>query len=323
MLSLKQRMTMSFLGEFCCLYDENLTLVSDAKELSGLFGCSADDMIKKCQNGLMGLVSQDLRNDIYNQLQIQLRESGQIEIMVPVYDANNNEKWIMNRAVLVCEEEKEYIHGILVDLTRTKLEYEEEKERSNALKLQVQQDSLTKIYNAATARKLVEEYLKDNENCAILVMDIDNFKMTNDRYGHLFGDSVIITAAKTLKNLFRTNDIVGRVGGDEFMVLMKDIKSRDIVKKRCEQLNENFKNALQNQIKDFEVGFSIGVALTPDHGDNYFDLFLAADQAMYHSKKMGGRQYSIYSEESCGPLKSKSEMEYANYNESMLNGYIE
>ena len=219
------------------------------------------------------------------------------------------------------QNEEEYLCAVLLDLTYSKRNYDAEKEKIGELEKKAQQDSLTKIYNAATCRELAEEYLEENKNCALFILDIDHFKQINDRYGHMFGDMVIIQAAQTLRKLFRTNDILGRVGGDEFMVLMKDIKNIEIIEKRCHQLNDLFKEELKDQITDLKVGLSIGVALAQEQGNNYLDLFLAADQALYHAKGLGGGQHIFYSEETCGPLKSKVQLQYANYDKSMLNGY--
>lgn len=322
MLLLQQESISDFLCEICCVNDEQLTFVGGTTELAKVLGYSEEEMKEKSKKGLLGLIEYHLQNGIRNKITLQLEKEKRLEIMLPILDCNLQEKWIMCKGCLIKKEEIEYIAAVMIDLTYSKKNYDLEKEKINELEMRVQQDSLTQIYNAATCRKMAEEYLQSEENCALFILDIDSFKKINDRYGHMFGDVVIIQAAQILRKFFRTNDILGRVGGDEFMILMKDIKNVEIIENRCRQLNESFQKELEEEVQNLKIGFSIGVALAPLNGNSYLDLFLAADKALYHAKALGGRQYSIYSEESCGPLKSKMQMQYANYDKSMLSGYI-
>ena len=323
MLLLKQEYTSHFLSEICCMNDENLTLIDGVADLAKLLNYSEEEIKEKSKEGLLGLIEYNYKSEIGSKIKLQLEEENQLEIMLPILNRNGQEKWIMCKGCRVEKEENEYIYAVMMDLTYTKKNFDLEQEKITELELRAQQDSLTQIYNAATCRKLAEEYLESEENCALFILDIDCFKKINDQYGHMFGDVVIIQAAQILRKFFRTNDILGRVGGDEFMVLMKDIKNIDIIEKRCRQLNASFREELEEQVPDLKIGLSIGVSLAPLHGNNYLDLFLAADQALYHAKGLGGRQYEIYSEESCGPLKSKIQMQYANYDKNMLSGYID
>lgn len=308
-------------SEICCKNDETLTFAGEVKNLAKLLGYTDAEIKDKSKDSLLGLVEQKLRSEIQKEIKLQLEEEKKLEIMLPILDQQEQLKWIMCKGYPFMQNEEEYLCAVLLDLTYSKRNYDAEKEKIGELEKKAQQDSLTKIYNAATCRELAEEYLEENKNCALFILDIDHFKQINDRYGHMFGDMVIIQAAQTLRKLFRTNDILGRVGGDEFMVLMKDIKNIEIIEKRCHQLNDLFKEELKDQITDLKVGLSIGVALAQEQGNNYLDLFLAADQALYHAKGLGGGQHIFYSEETCGPLKSKVQLQYANYDKSMLNGY--
>ena len=154
---------------------------------------------------------------------------------------------------------------------------------------------MTKIYNARTARQQAETYLRHfTEGCALLIVDLDDFKQINDHYGHMFGDEVLVKAAETIKNLFRSLDIVGRIGGDEFLVLMKDISDQEIVRKRCEQLNEEFHEIYKEHLGENRLSCSIGVAFSPSHGDSYVELFHCADKALYEAKALGRDQYVFY-----------------------------
>jgi len=157
-----------------------------------------------------------------------------------------------------------------------------------------EKDSLTQILNAGTTRRLCEEYLaNEDKSCVIMVIDVDNFKRINDRYGHMVGDEVMICAAATIKKLFRANDIVGRIGGDEFLVLMKDVSDVETIKNRCSRVVSAFNDMKFDSMKEEVMSCSVGAALFPLNGCTYNALFLLADKSMYRSKYLGGNTYTI------------------------------
>ena len=99
----------------------------------------------------------------------------------------------------------------------------------------------------------------------------------------------------TLRSLFRSHDIIGRIGGDEFLILLKNIPDRDMVIDRCQLLVETFRSQLRKLMPDLSVSVSIGCAIAPIHGANYAELFRNADNALYNAKRRGKNQFNIYS----------------------------
>ena len=128
-----------------------------------------------------------------------------------------------------------------------------------------------------------------------MIIDVDHFKHVNDQYGHMVGDSVLTRCAEEIRRLFRSVDIVARIGGDEFLVLMKDTSDRELVKARCSQLISAFRAILQPYLQAHTLSCSIGASFAPEHGTTYYDLFLAADRALYHAKGLGKNQYTFFS----------------------------
>ncbi len=181
----------------------------------------------------------------------------------------------------------EYIIGKLVDIT-------EEAAEKEILINKAQIDGLTGLYNPVTARELIMNRISNkNKNTvdAFILIDIDLFKNINDTYGHLTGDQVLIHVAKSLKLAFRNTDIIGRIGGDEFCVYMKEIPSLDFVQIKCQQLNSLFYNA----VEDIPISVSIGVALVNEE-KIYENLFGKADKALYEAKRNGKAQVVIFEE---------------------------
>jgi len=172
-----------------------------------------------------------------------------------------------------------------------------EKRASKALQQQANQDSLTKLLNKQAGRKQIEDFLFDSApdtNNAMLIIDLDNFKQINDRFGHMFGDAVLLQVSKELQRLFRSHDIISRIGGDEFLVFMQNVPDLELVEKRCGKLLSNFNQLFPEQLQNSPLGCSIGIALSPTHGISYQDLFQAADQALYQAKGLGKNCYAIY-----------------------------
>ena len=103
----------------------------------------------------------------------------------------------------------------------------------------------------------------------------------------------MICAADAIKKLFRANDIVGRIGGDEFLVLMKDVSDVNIVSLRCSQILEAFKAMRFDVMKNEELSCSVGAAVFGVSKISYDEMFLCADKAMYRAKNLGGNQYVV------------------------------
>jgi len=178
-----------------------------------------------------------------------------------------------------------HVIGLIIDI-------DDEKRAHSALQAQAEQDSLTKLTNAHTTRRLAGQYLtgsKDQLHCAMLIIDLDDFKRINDQYGHLFGDEVLIRVANILKRSFRNDDIVGRIGGEEFLVLMKNVSDHRKIMERCNHLLE----AIQSSSSACKQTASIGVGIVSGTATSYEELFLRTDEALYQAKNAGKNQYIL------------------------------
>ena len=156
---------------------------------------------------------------------------------------------------------------------------------------------MTKLLNKASAQQAIEEALeiqKPNTLSAMLLLDLDNFKTVNDTHGHMYGDAVLTQIGTTLRSLFRSQDVIGRTGGDEFLIYLENVPSRDLIVDRCQLLVDTFRSQFQALMPDLPISVSVGAALFPVHGKTYTDLFRFADEALYNAKRKGKSQFSIY-----------------------------
>ncbi len=141
------------------------------------------------------------------------------------------------------------------------------------------------------------------ERYALILIDVDNFKGVNDTLGHIYGDKVLAGVGEILQNVFRADDFLGRIGGDEFCVLLYLPKTAsyettvEYTGEKCRQLCEAFRNNYTGDDGKYKVSASIGAAFFPQHGRNFSELYQCADKALYESKRKGKDTYTIYREE--------------------------
>lgn len=155
-------------------------------------------------------------------------------------------------------------------------------------------DGLTGLLNKATTEKLVSERLTQTQNGILMVIDVDDFKKINDEYGHAAGDLALHFIGDCIQRTFRTDDVMGRIGGDEMLVFVSKLNSMEIAQKKADLLVRHLEMRTDPNISPLTV--SIGIAIAPEDGVNFSDLFGAADKAMYAAKQNGKRQICFYSD---------------------------
>lgn len=158
-------------------------------------------------------------------------------------------------------------------------------------------DALTGLFNKDYTQKSIDLYLQKSEtvNC-FLIMDVDNFKRVNDTFGHAVGDTVLKKLGHLYYESFRKNDILGRIGGDEFVILMKDVNDEIVEEKLHVLLNEVQKLHIE-EMNDESISISIGACMTPSFGNSFMELYRKADEALYNTKKSTKNGYMIYNED--------------------------
>ena len=161
----------------------------------------------------------------------------------------------------------------------------------DAYKTLAELDNLTGLLNKKAMETICTATVKHGHH-AFFMIDLDHFKQINDTFGHQYGDEVICEFAKKLRTICRSNDCISRFGGDEFTILFKNIKDKNMIQKKAQLINE-----LARQIKlknDMELTASIGIAIVPDTGRDYNIVFDSADLALYKTKSQGKNGYNVF-----------------------------
>ncbi len=174
-------------------------------------------------------------------------------------------------------------------------EIHDEKITQLELKRRSEIDDLTDVYNKVTVYNKINAYLESDNVGTLFMIDLDNFKLVNDNMGHHIGDNVLKDVVNEIKSCFRQSEIIGRIGGDEFIVLMLGTTSDKLINEKANSLCEKI-NRVYNDGSGYSVNISasIGISRAPVDGTSYDELFPKADEAMYQSKNTGKNNYTIY-----------------------------
>ena len=152
-------------------------------------------------------------------------------------------------------------------------------------------DTLTGLLNRMATERQINEQLARQPEGTLFMLDVDNFKSINDRLGHAEGDRVLKEVAAALTRTFRSGDLIGRPGGDEFVVFLPGVDDPAVISRIYGDLRAALQTILITEEHPLTV--SMGAAMAPDAGRSFAALFAAADAAMYGAKKNGKDQFSI------------------------------
>ena len=185
---------------------------------------------------------------------------------------------------------KKLIIGICVNVT-------EDIKRQEEISFLAYHDPLTGLLN----RTFLQEELKtltsiadrNHKKIALIFIDLDNFKFINDTFGHEIGDQLLIEIANRIKKSIRKSDIAARIGGDEFILVLNNINSKQEVEKKIEQIMNTLTKPIIINDNKLEVTFSAGIAIYPDDTTDILKLLQFADIAMYDAKKSGKNRFKF------------------------------
>lgn len=221
----------------------------------------------------------------------QGKRRGNMEIRMRIYKGDYH--WF-NLTLTTIADSKTFkplrIVGKLTDI-------DEEKRLTENLTFKAERDPLTGIYNKLATQTGISQRISERKHdlyYAFIVMDIDCFKSVNDNYGHQKGDQVLVDVAKAIMSQIRDNDIAGRVGGDEFMVMLSEMPSKEAIAKKVESVLDAVRQIALDEEANKYVTSSIGVAICPKDGATFSQLYANADAALYECKKMGKNGYKFF-----------------------------
>lgn len=239
---------------------------------------------------LIGVVGMDNLQDIIVQCRT-MRLDHSITSGEYLFTVNGEERWYRLMLQPMWSEENDQLVGMLgkaVDIHESRLQMDDLQKRAS-------HDAATGLLNLSTAKERILQQIRlaPDGQYALALFDLDHLKQYNDQYGHAFGNRVLKHVAEQIKRGVRGNDIVARVGGDEFLVFLR-------YHTEIESVIQRIFNGLLGNFEDVAISVSMGVALSPMLGNRYDTLFQAADKALYAAKRTGRGRLMYYDESMMG-----------------------
>lgn len=282
----KERLTIALKAAKICVFEVDLEqqLYTFFENAEDIFNVSGDVILKEVQP-FSQLSPQAYRAAVSNyfshpddEVIIERAFMNILNGKAATYEARmraggSDYRWCKIDVTPILSEEKPVkMIGVITDISHIK-------HQNELLKVQATKDAFTGLYNKEHSIMLIKQLLSQDKlnNHALLLIDVDNFKVYNDTYGHYEGDKALQALAALMNKTFRGADVLGRFGGDEFMIFIHDFSTIDWLCEKLERL-------LQFQSGEHALTTSIGVALSPSDAIVYDELFLKADKALYHSK---------------------------------------
>ena len=169
-------------------------------------------------------------------------------------------------------------------------------DKIHELEIKSTTDPLTKMLNKSSAQREIGDAVKKSSG-ALLMIDLDSFKLVNDIYGHNIGDKILIRFAELIKSVVRADDLVGRMGGDEFIAFLQNVADEKILRYKTTFLNTQILIAAKKLMGDdmqIPLGVSIGAVFVPSEGRDFTTLYKKADKALYEVKHNGKHGVAVF-----------------------------
>lgn len=252
--------------------------------------------LSKTIDAWFGLLHPDDKTEATRVVQEYLDSKGEqiYENTFRLRTKDNAYRWILARGKAEFDEDGKPLRfvGFNTDITK-------QRELQNKLDHSAKHDTLTQLPNRFLLLDLLKQQMhnlkRSNKLLALLFVDLDGFKEVNDNYGHTAGDEVLSTIASRMVHVVRESDIVSRIGGDEFIIVLTDLNKREEVTPLVQRLLTDIAYSIEHQQYSMQVSASIGVTFYPQDTDiGHEGLIRQADQAMYKAKQSGKNQFKFF-----------------------------
>lgn len=248
------------------------------------------ESFRKDMSSHMRLIHPEDRKSTVEQL-LRTRRVGANDIQFRIKDMNGEYQWCRVLYRAICDENGGPFMAIgkIANINLFKKEIEQLAHESKT-------DSMTGAYNKMATKEMVDSYIQKHNDSAhmLLLIDVDDFKKVNDTFGHQCGDEVLTYVIGNLRKTYVSGEIIGRVGGDEFVVFIGEVKDREQLIEKAQELKELLHQPYRKGEQTVPVSASVGVAMYPEGGASYEELLYNADNALYEVKATKKGNFAIY-----------------------------
>jgi len=278
------------------------------QRINPLLGYESQDLIGRHYTDMIHADDINKAEFTFNERRTGSRATNSVELRLLHKEVEQGTRYFENQTIVIelnsmgvysndhgLPVDREFVgtYGVARDIT-------ERKRAEELITFQIHHDLLTKLPNRALFRdrltQAISQAKRDANKLAIIYIDMDRFKVVNDSLGHLAGDQLLQNVASILKSSVRDCDTVARVGGDEFNLLLTNIKDAKDIELIVDKITGKLQIPMQIDHHEVPISCSFGIALYPDHGDTLDTLVRNADTAMYFIKGNGQNQCQLFNE---------------------------
>lgn len=254
------------------------------------FGYERDEVIGKSPRILQG---EDTNDETRFKIREALTNGWPIDAEIINYDKDGNKYWIDLKMVPLYGDDDHVTHYLFIER-----DLSERKSKEQQLYEKATIDDLTQVFNRhhtyQLASQAIEKAQRYNTTLSAIMLDIDHFKQVNDTYGHPTGDKVLTQLAKLIRDQVRKADIVGRVGGEEFFILLPEVSVEE-----AHAMAERIRSSVERkswQATGVKKGISISLGVTEYNNDNLESLIAKSDKSLYYAKENGRNRAVKYNQ---------------------------
>jgi diguanylate cyclase (GGDEF)-like protein len=284
-LETAQKIAQIFSWEYDCV-NKNIQITHQFKKFLGVKGTifKVEEFIEFFDVEVINVISKLDKN---------CNECKEFEFVHKIITVNNKEYYFKTIGKCIKTKNKHFMICVSLNIT-------DDVKKQQKIEYLAYHDPLTSLPNRTFLKEqfqlIINMAKRENKKLAVLYLDMDNFKMINDTLGHDSGDKLLINVSYKLKTILRKSDVVARIGGDEFVIILNDISSKEDAVEVLNKLIELLKQPIFIKQTSIIPTFSIGCALYPDNSDNPEELLRYADIAMYEAKNKGKNNYAFIKE---------------------------
>ena len=248
-------------------------------------GYTYDELVEETGEYMQNIIAPEDWDRVERVIYESIQKTGEYDVQYRIIRKDGTKLWVDDRGhEIITEDGRKAMISVMLNIN-------EDVKLQEQLKKEVMEDSLTGILNRKGAICCIEEILKQRQPGTMLLLDIDNFKQLNDTYGHQNGDEVLVLLADIMKHHSREEDIVARIGGDEFILFFSGCTSEHVIKDRAEHICCEFRDQGKKYDKA-DLSVSIGIAVYQGSG-SFDSLFKKADETLYHVKRSGKNSFGL------------------------------
>ena len=242
-------------------------------------GYTYDELVEETGEYMQKIIDPQDWERVERTIYDSINKTGEYNVRYRVIRKDGTRIWVDDKGhEITTEDGRKAMISVMLDIS-------EGVRQQERLEKEVVEDGLTGILNRKGAFQRVEEYVSHHQPGALFILDIDQFKQLNDNYGHQNGDEVLVQLANVMKRHSREEDVVARVGGDEFLLFLPGCVSENVIKDRADHICSEFREYGKAYPK-VDLSVSIGITLFEGSGD-FDSLFKKADDLLYQVKRNG------------------------------------